>query len=58
MLLIGVVRKVKVYEVFVAGAKEGFDLAKMIIPHLVAILGGGDVPEVRRDGRSRDGSVP
>ena len=38
MLLIGVVRKVKVYEVFVAGAKEGFDLAKMIIPYLVAIL--------------------
>jgi spore maturation protein SpmA len=38
MLLVGVIRKVKVYEVFVAGAKEGFDLAKMIIPYLVAIL--------------------
>ena len=38
MLLIGVVRGVKVYEVFVAGAKEGFSLAVMIIPYLVAIL--------------------
>jgi len=38
MLLIGVVRKVKVYEVFVQGAKEGFSLAVMIIPYLVAIL--------------------
>lgn len=38
MLLVGVVRGVKVYEVFVAGAKEGFNLAVMIIPYLVAIL--------------------
>lgn len=38
MVGIGVVRKVKVYEVFVAGAKEGFSLAVMIIPYLVAIL--------------------
>ena len=38
MLLVGVVRKVKVYEVFVQGAKEGFSLAVMIIPYLVAIL--------------------
>ncbi len=38
MLTIGVVRKVKVYEVFVQGAKEGFNLAVMIIPYLVAIL--------------------
>jgi len=38
MLAIGFVRKVKVYEVFVTGAKEGFDLAVMIIPYLVAIL--------------------
>jgi spore maturation protein SpmA len=38
MLAVGVVRKVKVYEVFVKGAKEGFDLAVMIIPYLVAIL--------------------
>ena len=38
MLTVGVVRGVKVYEVFVQGAKEGFDLAIMIIPYLVAIL--------------------
>jgi spore maturation protein SpmA len=38
MLLVGVIRGVKVYEVFVAGAKEGFSLAVMIIPYLVAIL--------------------
>jgi len=38
MLLIGVIRKVRVYEVFVQGAKEGFSLAVMIIPYLVAIL--------------------
>jgi len=39
MLTVGVVNKVKVYEVFVDGAKEGFNLALMIIPYLVAILG-------------------
>ncbi len=38
MLTLGVLRKVKVYEVFVAGAKEGFSLAILIIPYLVAIL--------------------
>jgi spore maturation protein SpmA len=38
MLTVGVVRGVRVYEVFVQGAKEGFDLAVMIIPYLVAIL--------------------
>ena len=38
MLLVGVLRGVKVYEVFVSGAKEGFSLAVMIIPYLVAIL--------------------
>lgn len=32
------VRKVKVYEVFVEGAKEGFTIAVRIIPYLVAIL--------------------
>jgi len=31
-------RKVKVYEVFVEGAKEGFGVAVMIIPYLVAIF--------------------
>jgi spore maturation protein SpmA len=38
MLSVGFFRGVKVYEVFVKGAKEGFDLAVMIIPYLVAIL--------------------
>jgi spore maturation protein SpmA/spore maturation protein SpmB len=34
----GLVRRVRVYEVFVAGAKEGFQVALRIIPYLVAIL--------------------
>jgi spore maturation protein SpmA len=34
----GVVRRVRVYEVFVEGAKEGFQVAVKIIPYLVAIL--------------------
>ena len=38
MLFVGFARKVKVYEAFVVGAKEGFSLAIMIIPYLVAIL--------------------
>jgi spore maturation protein SpmB len=38
MLGVGVLRGVKVYEVFVQGAREGFDLAVTIIPYLVAIL--------------------
>ena len=37
-LLFGFVRRVKVYEVFVDGAKEGFQVALRIIPYLVAIL--------------------
>lgn len=36
--LIGLIRGVKVYEVFVEGAKEGFDVSVRIIPFLVAIL--------------------
>lgn len=36
--LIGIVRKVKIYEEFVDGAKEGFGVAVNIIPYLVAIL--------------------
>ncbi|MFN2238352.1 MAG: hypothetical protein ABR524_03080 [Thermoanaerobaculia bacterium] len=36
--LYGIVKKVKVYEVFVDGAKEGFEVAIRIIPFLVAIL--------------------
>ncbi len=43
LLLVGIplygwVRGVKVYEVFVEGAKEGFNVAIRIIPFLVAIL--------------------
>ncbi len=34
----GAVRKVKVYECFVEGAKEGFQVGVRIIPYLVAIL--------------------
>jgi spore maturation protein B len=32
------VRRVPLYESFITGAKEGFDIAIMIIPYLVAIL--------------------
>lgn len=44
VLLVGIpfyamtVKKVKVYEVFVVGAKDGFTIAVRIIPYLVAIL--------------------
>ncbi len=38
LLLFGAFRGVKVYEVFVQGAKEGFTTGVMIIPYLVAIL--------------------
>ena len=37
-LTFGVARRVRVYEVFVEGAKEGFQVAVRIIPYLVAIL--------------------
>ncbi|EFK06184.1 transporter gate domain protein [delta proteobacterium NaphS2] len=37
-LVFGILRKVAVYEVFVEGAKEGFQVAVRIIPYLVAIL--------------------
>ena len=36
--LIGMIRKVKVYDVFIEGAKEGFNIAVRIIPFLVGIL--------------------
>jgi spore maturation protein B len=36
--LYGVIKGVKVYEAFVEGAKEGFNVAVRIIPYLVAIL--------------------
>lgn len=38
ILTVGLFRKVKLYEVFVEGAKEGFEVAVKIIPFLVAIL--------------------
>jgi spore maturation protein B len=34
----GILKRVKVYEVFVEGAKEGFTTAVRIIPYLVAML--------------------
>jgi spore maturation protein SpmB len=37
-LSFGVLRRVRIYEVFVEGAKEGFQVAVKIIPYLVAIL--------------------
>jgi len=36
--LVGLLRKVKVYDVFIDGAKEGFNVAVRIIPFLVGIL--------------------
>ncbi|RMG13676.1 MAG: spore maturation protein [Deltaproteobacteria bacterium] len=38
ILLHAALRRVKIYEVFVQGAKEGFEIAVRIIPYLVAIL--------------------
>jgi spore maturation protein SpmA len=37
-LMFGMARRVRIYEVFVEGAKEGFQVAIRIIPFLVAIL--------------------
>jgi spore maturation protein SpmA len=37
-LAFGVIRRVPIYETFVEGAKEGFQVAIRIIPYLVAIL--------------------
>jgi spore maturation protein SpmA len=36
--LLAFIRRVNVYEAFIDGAKEGFEIAIMIIPYLVAIL--------------------
>ncbi len=36
--LVGTIRRVKVYEEFIEGAKEGFEVAVRIIPFLVGIL--------------------
>ena len=37
-LLIGILKRVPVYESFIEGAKEGFDVAKNLLPYLVAML--------------------
>jgi spore maturation protein SpmA len=38
-LLYGAVKRVRLYECFIEGAKEGFEVAVRILPYLVAILG-------------------
>ena len=38
ILVIGIIRKVPVYEEFVEGAKDGFKVSISIIPYLVAIM--------------------
>lgn len=38
ILLYGMLKKVPVYETFVDGAKDGFDTAIKIIPHLVGMM--------------------
>ena len=38
IVLFGLIRRVPVYEEFVTGAKDGFNVAVRIIPYLVAIL--------------------
>jgi spore maturation protein SpmA len=37
-MLLGALRRVPVYEAFVNGAREGFDVAKNLLPYLVAML--------------------
>lgn len=37
-LVVGALRRVKVYETFIEGAKEGFDVARSLLPYLVAML--------------------
>jgi spore maturation protein SpmA len=37
-LLVGVLKRVPVYESFIEGAKEGFDVSKNLLPYLVAML--------------------
>jgi len=38
IVLIALLQRVKIYEVFIEGAKEGFNVGVRIIPYLVAIL--------------------
>lgn len=37
-LLVGALKRIQVYEQFIEGAKEGFDVAKSLLPYLVAML--------------------
>ncbi len=37
-LLVGALRRVRVYECFIEGAKDGFEIAKNLLPYLVAML--------------------
>ena len=37
-LVLGALRRVKVYECFIEGAREGFDVAKNLLPYLVSML--------------------
>lgn len=37
-VLVGALRRVPVYETFISGAKEGFEVAKNLLPYLVAML--------------------
>ncbi|MDX3986518.1 MAG: nucleoside recognition domain-containing protein [Achromobacter sp.] len=37
-LVVGAWKKVPVYETFIEGAREGFDIAKSLLPYLVAML--------------------
>ena len=37
-VLVGALRRVPVYETFVEGAKEGFEVARNLLPYLVAML--------------------
>lgn len=37
-LVLGMVRKIPVYETFIEGAKEGFQVAKDLLPYLIAML--------------------
>jgi spore maturation protein B len=38
IVVVGAIKKIKIYEVFVEGAKEGFNVGVRIIPYLVAML--------------------
>lgn len=39
-ILLGLIRRINVYEAFIEGAKDGFSISVRIIPYLVAILVG------------------